>query len=173
MGVACGGTSSAPRTPAIAVRSEIDQAEAAERMRKHDVARTHYERAIVLATDPASVAMARREFAETLATWGEVTEAITQLEGALRADDRDPSAWHDLGILRHNRGDVPGAVVALEHARTLAPADFRPRVALAALRWKAGDRAGATTEYRALLELELPQRLRDKVKWALAQLAKP
>ncbi len=172
--VACGGAQHAgPHGPAPAVKAEIDQAETAERARRHDVARVHYERAIALAADPPSAAFARREFAETLASWGEVTEAITQLEQSVKAVGDDASAWHDLGILRHHEGDVAGAIQALEKARTLAPQDFRPRVALAAVRWKSGDKAGATAEYRALLELELPERLRAKVKWALEQLAKP
>jgi Flp pilus assembly protein TadD len=154
------------------VKTEIELAETAERARKHDVARVHYERAIVLATDPASGAYARREFAETLATWGEVPAAITHLERSLELVSDDAAAWHDLGILKHNRGDLSGATAALERAKTLAPEDIRPRVALAALRWKMGNRAGATAEYKALLDLELPDRLRTKVKWALDQLAK-
>ena len=170
--LACGGRTP-PRAPVASVKSEVERAEHAERARKHDVARVHYERAIAIAADPASAAYARREFAETLATWGEVREAITHLEVSVKLIADDPSAWHDLGILRHNQGDLRGALVALERARTLAPADFRPRVALAALRWKSGDRAGAKTEYEGLLELELPDRLRTKVKWALEQLAKP
>jgi tetratricopeptide (TPR) repeat protein len=171
--VACGSRTPAPRAPAATVKSEIDQAETAERARKHDVARVHYERAIELAQDPASSAFARREFAETLASWGEVPEAIAQLEQSVKLVGDNAGAWHDLGILKHNQGDLPGAAAALERAKTLAPEDFRPRIALAALRWKTGDRPGATAEYRALLELELPDRLRSKVKWALDQLAKP
>jgi tetratricopeptide (TPR) repeat protein len=171
--IACGGRAPAAREPAATVKTEIERAETAERARKHDVARVHYERAIAIAADPASGAYARREFAETLATWGEVPEAIAHLERSLALVGDNASAWHDLGILKHNQGDLPGATNALERAKTLAPEDFRPRVALAALRWKTGDRAGATTEYKALLDLELPDRLRAKVKWALDQLAKP
>lgn len=171
--VACGSRAPAVRAPAPTVKAEIDLAEQAERQRKHDVARVHYEKAVALASDPASNAYARREFAETLASWGEVPEAIVQLEQAVALVDDNPAAWHDLGILRHNRGDVAGATTALARAKELAPGDFRPRVALAALRWKSGDKTGAKTEYEQLLELELPTRLREKVKWALAELAKP
>ncbi|MBA3501361.1 MAG: tetratricopeptide repeat protein [Deltaproteobacteria bacterium] len=170
--IACGGRTPAAREPAATVRSEIELAETAERARKHDVARVHYERAIAIAGDPASGAYARREFAETLATWGEVPAAITHLERSLALVGDNASAWHDLGILKHNQGDLPGASAALERAKTLAPEDFRPRIALAALRWKTGDTPGAVTEYKALLDLELPDRLRTKVKWALDQLAK-
>ena len=171
---ACGRTPpAAPRVPADVVRTEIEQAEQAERARRHDVARVHYERAVASARDPASIAFARREFAETLITWGELDEARAHLETVVVAKPDDPAAWHDLGLLRHNHGDVAGALAALARARDLAPKDPRPRVALAALRWKTGDRAGAATEYRGLLELDLPDRLRAKVQWALGELAKP
>src|SRR6185503_8648396 len=61
---------------------------------------------------------------------------------------------------------------APQRAEQLAPRDTRPRTALAALYWKRGDRAAAAREYRGLLELDLPDRLRAKVEWALAELAK-
>jgi tetratricopeptide (TPR) repeat protein len=170
---ACGGARApAPSGPSAQVRAEIEQAEAAEQARRHDAAREHYRRAVASARDPDSIAFARREYAETLVTWGEYPEAIAQLEGALAARP-SAAAWHDLGLLRNNQGDVRGALAALEQARALAPRDVRPRVALAALRWRTGDRAGATAEYRALLELPLPERLRAKVQWALDELAKP
>ena len=168
---ACGHA--APKGPSTTVRAEIDKAEAAEKARQHDQARTHYQAAIAAAKDPASIAFARREFAETLISWGEVGEAMVQLEAVVAADPKDAAAWNDLGILRHNQGDDRRAVEALEHARAAAPRDPRPRIALAALRWQTGDRAGAAVEYKELLELELPDRVREKVKWALAELAKP
>jgi Flp pilus assembly protein TadD len=162
-----------PRGPAAAVRAEVEQAEAAERSRRHDVARRHYQRAIAQARDPASIAFARHEYAETLVTWGEAPEARAQLEIAAAADPSDPGVWHDLGLLRHHAGDDPGAIQALGRAVELAPADPRPRTALAALHWKRGDRPSAARAYRALLELDLPERLRARVEWALAELAKP
>ncbi len=168
---ACGHP--APRTPSDAVRAQIDQAETAERARQHDVARGHYQQAVAAAKDPPSISFARREYAETLISWGEIPEAIAQLEVAVTAAPNDAAAWHDLGIPRHNQGDDVRALAALERARDASPRDPRPRIALAALRWSRGDLAGATTEYKALLELDLPDRLRDKVKWALGELAKP
>ena len=161
-----------PSRPSSVVRSEVEQAEAAETARRHDAARTHYERAVAAARDPASTWFARREFAETLISWGEYPAAIRQLDGALAARPDDPASWHDLGMLRFKTGDLPGAIAALERARGLAPRDHRPRIALAAARWKTGDRSGAAAEYRGLLELPLPDRLRTRVEWALAELAK-
>jgi len=162
-----------PRGPAVVVRAEVEQAETAEKARQHDVARQHYQRAIHEARDPDSIAFARHEYAETLVTWGEAPEARAQLEIAVVAKPDDPGAWHDLGMLRHHAGDDPGAIAALGRARALAPDDARPRTALAALYWKRGDKASAAREYRGLLALELPERVRLKVEWALAELAKP
>jgi Flp pilus assembly protein TadD len=165
----------APQTagPALAVRTEINAAEAAEKARRHDLARTHYQRAIDAAHDPGSIAFARHEYAETLVTWGEAPEARTQLEIATAANPTDASIWHDLGILRHNAGDDRGAIQALARAEQLAPDDPRPRTALAALYWKRGDKTNAAREYRGMLALDLPERLRAKVEWALVELAKP
>ncbi|HVK83339.1 MAG TPA: tetratricopeptide repeat protein [Kofleriaceae bacterium] len=169
---ACAATPKAPARPTAGVRAEIEQAEQAERARKHDVAREHYQRAVAAARDPDSIALARYEFAATLMSWGEVPEAIAQLEGVVAAKPDHAAAWHDLGILRHHQGNDAAATAALERARSLAPRDPRPRIALAALRWKRGETAAAAAEYRALLDLDLPPNLRDKVKWALGQLAR-
>jgi len=169
---ACSGARPAPVAPTPAVRAEVAGAEDAELRRRHDLARTRYEQAIADAHDPSSEGFARRNYAQTLASWGEVPAAIAQLERAVAASPADPSAWHDLGILRSTQDDPRGAALALERAKGLAPDDIRPRVALAALRWKAGDRPGALAEYRELLALDLPERLRSKVTWAIDQLSK-
>lgn len=170
---ACAHTAPDPPGPAAAVRAEVAQAETAEKARRHDLARVHYERAIAAARDPDSAAFARHEYAETLVTWGEASEARAQLERAVAARPGDPGAWHDLGMLRHHAGDEPGAIEALGRAEQLAPDDVRPRTALAALYWRLGDKARAAREYRGLLALDLPDRLRARVEWALAELAKP
>jgi Flp pilus assembly protein TadD len=161
------------RGPSAAVREEIAQAETAERARQHDTARVHYQRAISAARDPESTAFARHEYAETLVTWGDAPEARAQLELAATAQPSDASIWHDLGLLRHHAGDDAAAIQALARAEQLAPDDVRPRTALAALYWKRGDKARAAREYRGLLALDLPEQLRAKVEWALAELAKP
>ncbi len=172
--VACGARAKpAPPPPSVDVRAEIAEAEKSEKARRHDLAKIHYEKAVAGAKDPSSIWYANREYAETLITWGEYPAALRHLETALGAQPTDPVSWHDVGVLKHNQGDNAGAIKAFEAARTYAPKNPKPRVALAALRWKLGDRAGATAEYRGLLELELPDALRDKVEWALHQLAKP
>jgi Flp pilus assembly protein TadD len=169
---ACSATP-VPRAPSAVVRADVDRAEAAEKARQHEVARAAYERAIADAKTPADIAFARHEYAETLIAWGELTAAIAQLQAAVAAQPDDAPTWHDLGMLRQHEGDIAGAVAAFQKARAIVPDDPRPRIALAALRWRSGDIAGATTEYRELLELDLPDRLRAKVRWALDQLAKP
>jgi tetratricopeptide (TPR) repeat protein len=172
--------------PSNVVKLEIERAEKAEAARDHDTARAHYERAIASAADPHSVGFARREFAETLATWGELDSARGQLEKAVAATPDDPIAWQMLGILRANAAinDIPGAFTALEKAKQLAPRAWIPRRDLAALHFKLGagrdadrdpklaaeHRAAALAEYKAMLELDLPTRLRDKVKWAIEYL---
>jgi tetratricopeptide (TPR) repeat protein len=111
------------RGPSDAVKAEIERAEAAEQARQHEVARSHYERAIARATDPQSIGYARREFAETLATWGEIEAARGQLEQAVAASPDDPIAWQMLGVVRASKevDDVPGAIAALERSKALAP----------------------------------------------------
>jgi len=182
----CGGAQHAAPPAAPDVRAEIRSAEDAERARKHDVARAAYERAVADAKTPESIGFARGRFGETLATWGEYREAIAQLEGSVATFPSDPAPWHDLGVVREHEGDSRGALDAFEHAVALAKTDWRPRLAIAALRWKLAARcfhdtpgpctaevAAARTEYGAMLDLDLPDRLRDKVKWALAQLDLP
>jgi tetratricopeptide (TPR) repeat protein len=170
--VACGARQTAPAHP-DPVRTEIERAEDAEKARQHDQAAAHYRAAIAAATTPKAQAWAHHEFAETLATWGELDHAIAELEAAAQATPGDPSIWQDLGILRHKRQDDPGAIEALAKAKDLAPRDARPRIALAALYWSTGDRPRALAEYKALLDLDLPDRVREKVRWAIGVLEKP
>lgn len=161
-----------PAGPAPATRAAIAEAEDALARRDHDAARVAYQRAIDGAPDRASEAFARKELASARLLWGERAAAAAELVRVTALTPGDAGAWHDLGIVRHAEGDVAGARAALTEARRLAPRDPRPRLALAALAWSAGDAAAAAAEYRALLALDLPDRVRAKVEWALAQLAR-
>lgn len=170
--VACGAAQRpAPRPDPVKV--EIERAEDAERARQHDQAEAHYRAAIAAADKPRAQSWAHREFAETLATWGRLDDAIHELEAAGAATPDDPAIWQDLGILRHKQADDRGALEALGRAKQLAPKDARPRIALAALYWSSGDKTQALAEYRALLALDLPDRVREKVRWAIGVLEKP
>jgi tetratricopeptide (TPR) repeat protein len=174
--LACGARSATGSLPAASavqpeVQREIERAEQAERARDHVSARRHYEAAIARANgDARSTTVARREYAETLISWGELAAAATQLEAVVTVAPGDAASWHDLGLVRHGLDDRSGAIAALETAKRLAPRDPRPRVALAALRWQHGDLATARREYEELLVLDLPDRLREKVTWAVATL---
>ena len=163
----------APQSPAAAVKADILRAEEAEKARDHDAARRYYEKAIAEATDPVSQHIAHREYGETLATWGEIEAAGQHLEAAVRADQRDPVAWQMLGIVRHKRGDTANAIVALQKSKELAPRAWIPRRDLAVVYWKHGQRGLALAEYKAMLDLDLPPRLREKVEWAIGELSKP
>jgi len=173
------GSAPAPRAPhalagvSVEVRGDVDRAEQAELARRHDLARTEYERAVADARDPQSQHFARREFAETLETWGEFAEAIAQLEGAVAAEPGDPASWHDLGLLYHHQGDDARALAAWERSKQLAPRDPRPRIALALLHLCHGELGAARSEYQALLDLDLPDRLRDRIHWVLDHLEAP
>lgn len=169
--VACGHAP--PAQPSAATRRDVETAEAALRRRDYDGARAGYARAIAQAPDRPSEAFARRELADLHLLFDERAEAAAELERVLGLRPRDAATWHDLGIVRHALGDIDGAAAALARARGLAPDDARPRIALAALLWQKGDRDGAAREYRALLDLDLPARVRAKVEWALEQLARP
>jgi len=168
----CGGRQ--PRTgPSPTTLAAIEHAEDAEQARDHETARARYLDAIATAPDRASQVFARHELADTLLSWGEVDAGRVQLEAIVQLAPEDAPAWHDLGLVRHNLGDNPGAITALERARDLARDDPRPRISLAALRWKLGDLPAALVEYRALAELDLPERLRTRVEWAIECLAQP
>jgi Flp pilus assembly protein TadD len=160
-------------TVSAVVKADVERAEDAEKARRHDVARTEYERAIADAHDAVSEHFARREFAETLETWGEVPAAIAQLERTTALRPGDAASWHDLGILYHHRGDDARALAALERAKQLAPRDPRPRIALGALLLCKQDLDAARSEYQGLLDLDLPDRLREKVRWVLDHLQAP
>ncbi|MGE5187102.1 MAG: tetratricopeptide repeat protein [Acidobacteriota bacterium] len=159
-----------PSSRAI-VDADIRRAEDAELHRRHDLARQGYERAIADAKEPETQRYARREFAETLEQWGEIAEAIAQLEAAVAAVPADAASWNDLGVLYYQQGDTGRALAALERAKALAPRDWRPRRQLAAVLVATHDYTRATAEYRAMLDLELPDRLRAAVKKALELLA--
>ncbi len=139
--------------------------------RQHEVARAEYERALVDAKDPETASLARREYAETLGTWGETAHAVELLERAVELAPADPAAWNDLGVFYHLVGDDPKALAALEKAKALAPRDWRPRRQLAMLLVVMHEYDRATAEYRAMLELDLPDRLRAAVHKALELLA--
>lgn len=161
-----------PRRPTIAPSTTalVERAQNAERARRYDEARALYQQATADAPDAASRAWAAREQAEALVFWGEYEAAERALEIAVTARPDDAASWHDLGMLRHRRGDTAAAEQAFRRSMRAAPRDARPRIALAALLVNAGRFDDAIAEYEALLELDLPPRTRDAVHRALDML---
>ena len=165
-------TACASRSPGASAttRRELAAAETALAAHDYDRALAAHDRAVTGAPDDASRALALRERADTRLLTGDLAGGAADLAALTALRPRDAAAWHDLGVVRANLGDRAGAAEALTHAKAAAPDDPRPRLALAALRWADGDRAGARLEYQALLELELADRVRAKVEWAIDEL---
>lgn len=167
---ACGGSAPAARQPearAPATRALIARAEAAEKARRYDVADALYLQARAEAPDAPSHAMAALAHGRALIFWGEYERAATALQEATRHEPDDAGAWHDLGMVRHRLGDLAGAEVAFRRAIDASPRDGRPRLALAALLWKQRRHPDALREYEALATLDLPERVHDRVLWAI------
>lgn len=167
-----GGGAPEPRRPAVApvTLAWIERAQAAERERRYDRAREAYQRAVAKAPDDPSRAHAHRELGRALVFWGEYPAGRDALERAVALTPEDAPAWHDLGIVRHQLGDLAGAEAALARAVALRPRDPRPRLALAALLWNQQRLAEALAQYDALIALELPDPVREKIEWARATL---
>jgi tetratricopeptide (TPR) repeat protein len=169
--IGCAASRGGERRPATTTVALIAEADAAEANRDHARARELYRRAIASAPDPVSARAARRQYTETLLSWGELAAAQVQLAAQVQATPDDAASWHDLAMVYSALGETARAVEAFASSIAAAPLDARPRLALAALLWRTGRRPEATAEYRRLLDLDLTAALRSKVEWALAQLA--
>jgi hypothetical protein len=154
------GLETAPTEP-VAV------AEAAEKARRYDVADALYLQARAGAPDAPSHAMAALAHGRALVFWGEYERAASALEEATQHAPGEAGAWHDLGMVRHQLGDLAGAEVAFRRAVQASPRDGRPRLALAALLWKQRRHQDALHEYEILAALDLPERVHDRVLWAI------
>jgi len=170
--VICAACSGAHRGPDGTTRGLITRAEDAESRRDYTSARALYQRAVDEAPDAVSKAVAARAFGRALIFWGEYEEAEIQLDQAAALAPGDAGTWHDVGMVRHHRGDTAGAEAALRRSIAASPRDARSRIALAALLVNARRYADALREYEALAELELPARIREKVTWAIGVLRK-
>lgn len=153
-------------------QQQLALAQQAERKRAHFEARAHYQAAYQAAPTAQAHAQVARQFADTLLSWGEFTEAQTQLELVVTHQPSQAAGWHDLGMVRFRLGLPAGAEVALRRAVALMPREPRPRIALAALLWANHRGADALREYQALRQLALPAAVRSKVDWAITQLSK-
>lgn len=169
---ACGART-APQPPVAnqaAWQSTLSQAQRAERARQHAQAQQLYETAERQADSAAARAEVARQFADTLLSWERFSDAEAQLQRVVANTPMAVAAWHDLGMVRFRLGLPAGAEVAFRRAVALAPADPRPRIALAAMLWAQHRAADALREYQALQALRLPDAVAAKVAWAIQQL---
>lgn len=82
-------------------------------------------------------------------------DRLALLEAAAAAAPGDVVVQHNLGALRYERGDLPGALAALEAAQRLgADAHAMPLLNLGRARLRSGDPAGAADALRRAVALE-------------------
>lgn len=149
----------------------VQRAEEYQRQRRYDLARAAYQRAKREAPDAVSRAHASWQLGLALEFWGEYANARRELRDATALRPEYAPAWHDLGMVCIKLHDYGGAERALRRAVQLRPRDPRPRIALAEMYWQMQRRyADALAEYRKLLSLELPKRVRKAVRWAVCEL---
>jgi tetratricopeptide (TPR) repeat protein len=167
---ACGSATPAPEQPSQPTQDLLAQADAAEKERRYDLAQALYVQARRQAPDPASGAAAALAHGRALIFWGEYEQAEAALDEATHHAPDNPGVWHDLGMVRHERGNLAGAEIAFRRSIAASPRDPRPRLALAALLWKQRRHSQALREYEALAQLALPERVQAQVQWAIATL---
>jgi GWxTD domain-containing protein len=77
--------------------------------------------------------------------------AIEHFSWAARLEPAHTDAWLLLSSLLVERGDVPGARAAAEHALRAEPGRPEALLAVGATRWRLGDLGGADSAYRAAM----------------------
>ena len=85
------------------------------------------------------------------ARWGELELAEPRLLEALRREPRNSEAWHALGLVRANRGDLAGATDAYNSGLRADPRALENHVGLATVALLRGDPAAALAEYDVLV----------------------
>jgi Flp pilus assembly protein TadD len=85
------------------------------------------------------------------ARWGEAELAEPRLGEALRRDPRNAEAWHALGLVRAQRGDLDGAAIAYSSGLKADPHAIEDHVGLATIALLRGDARAALTEYDAIV----------------------
>jgi tetratricopeptide (TPR) repeat protein len=87
------------------------------------------------------------------ARWGEAELAEPRLGEALRRDPRNAVAWHALGLVRTQRGDLDGAAIAYSSGLKADPRALEDHVGLATLALLRGDAVAALREYDAIVSV--------------------
>jgi len=107
------------------------------------------------------------------ARWGEAELAEPRLSEALRRDPRNAAAWHALGLVRAQRGDLDGAAIAYSSGLKADPHALEDHVGLATIALLRGDALTALREYDAIVSLR--PRFADAQlgrSWALMKLGR-
>ena len=81
-------------------------------------------------------------------------EATNALGAAVQRDPNMDRAWYNLGLLRSQQGDIPGAIDALSKAEAAASQVPDYPYAAATIHLRAGDRAAALEAVRRTLSLD-------------------
>ncbi len=121
---------------------------ALELVHRYDEALDQYDRAAAVAPHDA---LGPFTGGFRAARWGELELAEPRLVEAVRRDARHAAAWHALGLVRLQRGDLDGASAAYASGLRADPAALENHVGLATLALLRGNAALALREYDAIV----------------------
>lgn len=128
----------------------IELGHALELQHRYDEALQMYDRAATVALrDPTGPRVGGLRAAH----WGEFDLAAERLTEALRRDARDAEAWHALGVVELQRGQLAAARHAYESGLVAAPNSAENRLGLATVALKQGAYATALQHYDKLVQL--------------------
>lgn len=126
----------------------IELGHAYELVHRFEEALGAYDKAASVA--PASPA-GPLEGGKRAARWGELEEAATRLEEAVRRGARDADTFHTLGVVRVNLHDLDAAEAAYEQGLSADPNATENWLGLATVSVVRGDAAGALAAYDAII----------------------
>lgn len=116
--------------------------------RSFEAAASFYRAALMQPADAAVALRAALAYAES----GHWAESETAFRLALQRDPKLDRAWYNLGLLLAQNERLPEAAEALSRAEALAPSSTEYPYALATVRLRQGDRAGATAAAQRVLQ---------------------
>jgi tetratricopeptide (TPR) repeat protein len=126
----------------------IELGHAFELVHRYEAALAAYDRAAVVAPrDPAGPLAGGFRAAR----WGEAEHAAPRLEEALRRDPANARAWHALGVVRLQLGELEAAEEAYRAGLQADPAAIENRLGLATVAVVRDDPTAALEHYDALL----------------------
>lgn len=120
-----------------------------EKSGQYALAEAHY-RAVLGVRSMTEVSM---NLANVLARQGKYEEATDMLLHEVRVDSRNVQAYLRLAELREQRGDLAGALAALQEAGANVPGDYRPHSLAGAMLGAAGRYGPARASFERALKL--------------------